>query len=170
MKKNAFITAAALVCLVFAAAFFPAASAAQGLDECWSRVARVASRLSVATGAAPRIFVKDDPAQGAFVLPNGTVVITSGLVESAGSDDEVAFVIAHEVAHIMARDQAPDLTGTSDTTAAQPGEIRADAAALVFVKKAGYDPAASLDLLKRLSTGAVNLSPRIEAISTTLGR
>src|SRR3990167_3456260 len=35
----------------------------------------------------------------AFSLPGGYVFINSGLVKEAGSDDELAAVIAHEVAH-----------------------------------------------------------------------
>lgn len=146
---------------------------AGGFDGHRSRVASVASRLEPVMGMNPKIYIREDSSQSAFVLPNGTVVISTSLLESAASDDEVAFVIAHEASHILAKDQLPgpgaDLTGLSDPTKLQLNEIRADASALSFMKNAGYDPGAALDILKRLSSGGVNLSPRIKAISELLG-
>jgi Zn-dependent protease with chaperone function len=39
----------------------------------------------------------------AFALPGGTVIMTDELVEMAGSDEEVAAVLAHEVGHVRHR-------------------------------------------------------------------
>lgn len=173
MKKTRKIAFKALLGFFVLALFTPSISLAEGVDAYRSRVAKVASTLEPVMGMNPKIYIKDDRSQSAFVLPNGTVVISTGLLASANSDDEVAFVIAHEVSHIMAKDQMPglgaDLTGFSDPTKTQLGEIRADASALAFMKGAGYNPDAALNMLKRLSTGSVNLSPRINAISRLLG-
>eukprot|EP00201_Polytomella_parva_P002705 CAMPEP_0175078900 /NCGR_PEP_ID=MMETSP0052_2-20121109/24462_1 /TAXON_ID=51329 ORGANISM="Polytomella parva, Strain SAG 63-3" /NCGR_SAMPLE_ID=MMETSP0052_2 /ASSEMBLY_ACC=CAM_ASM_000194 /LENGTH=259 /DNA_ID=CAMNT_0016349047 /DNA_START=437 /DNA_END=1216 /DNA_ORIENTATION=+ len=50
-------------------------------------------------------------APNAFVVPGGKVVVYSGLLELLGkNDDEVAAVLAHEVAHILARHQAERLS------------------------------------------------------------
>lgn len=158
--------------LLFFALFTPSLSRAEGIDGHRARVARTVSRLEPVTGLRPSIIIKEDDTQSAFVLPNGTVVISSGLLASAGSDDEVAFVIAHEVSHIIARDQmrpAAELTGVSDPTNLQLSEIRADASAVFFMKKAGYSPEASVSILSRLSGKGVNLSSRISAISKLLG-
>lgn len=172
MKRTRKIAFKALLGLFVLTLFTPCISRAEGTDAYRSRVARVASRLGPVMGLNPKIYIKDDRSQGAFVLPNGTVVISSSLIASAGSDDEVAFVIAHEVSHIIARDQMPgpgaDLTGLSDPRN-QMGEIRADAKALAFMKSAGYKPDAALSILSRLSTTGVNLSARIAAISSLLG-
>lgn len=173
MRKTRKTAFKALLCLLFIAVFTPSLTRAEVTDSYRSRVAQVASRLEPVMGVNPKIYIKDDHSQSAFVLPNGTVVISSGLLASASSDDEVAFVIAHEVSHIMARDQMPgpgaDLTGLSDPTSLQLNEIRADASALAFMKDAGYNPGAALNMLKRLSTNGVNLSTRIKAISRLLG-
>ena len=158
--------------LLFLALFTPSLSRAEGVDGYSARVARASSRLEPVTGLRPEIIIKEDDAQSAFVLPNGTVVISSGLLASAGSDDEVAFVIAHEISHIIARDQmgpAAKLTGLSDPTSLQLVEIRADASAVSFMKKAGYSPEASVSILNRLSLRGANLSSRITAISRLLG-
>ncbi len=162
--------------LLFFALFTPSVLAAESVDGLRARLARVSSKLETVTGQSPRIIIKEDDSQSAFVLPNGAVVISRGLLASTGSDDEVAFVIAHEVSHIIARDQermpgpAAELTGLSDPTNLQLGEIRADASAVYFMKKAGYNPEASIGMLKRLSASGVNLSSRISALSTLLGR
>lgn len=160
--------------LLFLALFTPSLSRAEGVDGHRARVSRAASRLEPVTGISPKIIIKEDDAQSAFVLPDGAVVISRGLLASTGSDDEVAFVIAHEISHIIARDQLPGpaakLTGLSDPADLQLGEMRADASAVSFMKKAGYSPEASIGMLKRLSINGVNLSSRISAISDLLGR
>lgn len=172
MKKTRKIAFKALFGLFVLTLFTPSLSRAEGTEAYRARVARVASRLEPVMGVNPKIYIKEDRSQGAFVLPNGTVVISSSLLASAGSDDEVAFVIAHEVSHIIARDQMPgpgaDLTGLTDPTN-QLNEFRADAKALMFMKGAGYRPDAALSILNRLSTTGVNLSSRIAAISRLLG-
>ena len=40
----------------------------------------------------------------AFALPGGYVVFFDGLIQAAGSPDEVAAVFAHEIGHVAARD------------------------------------------------------------------
>lgn len=160
--------------LLFFALFTPSLSRAESVDGHRARVARAASRLEPITGLHPNIIIKEDDTQSAFVLPNGTVVISRGLLATTSSDDEVAFVIAHEISHIIARDQMPGpaakLTGLSDPTNLQLTEISADASAVSFMKKAGYSPEASIGMLKRLSINGVNLTSRINAISSLLGR
>lgn len=159
--------------LLFLALFTPSLSRAEGVDGHRARVARAASRLEPVTGISPKIIIKEDDTQSAFVLPDGAVVISRGLLASTGSDDEVAFVIAHEISHIIARDQmgpVAKLTGLSDPADLQLGELRADASAISFMKKAGYSPEASIGMLKRLSINGVNLSSRISAISKLLSR
>ena len=42
----------------------------------------------------------------AFALPGGQVFITQGLLEKLDSEDQVAGVLAHEVAHVVARHSA----------------------------------------------------------------
>jgi len=43
--------------------------------------------------------VVDDPDVNAFCLPGGLIYVNSGLIELVDSDDELAGVIAHEIAH-----------------------------------------------------------------------
>lgn len=40
----------------------------------------------------------------AFALPGGNVVITSGLLEAVESENEITFILGHEMGHLAARD------------------------------------------------------------------
>ena len=43
--------------------------------------------------------VMDDTEPNAFTLPGGHIYVSTGLLELAGSDDEIAAVLAHEIGH-----------------------------------------------------------------------
>ena len=47
------------------------------------------------------VMIIDTPEFNAFATPGGHIFITKGLVESATSEDMLAAIIAHELAHIM---------------------------------------------------------------------
>jgi predicted Zn-dependent protease len=47
--------------------------------------------------------IEADSVHNAFALPGGKVAVYSGILELASSDDEVATVMAHEIAHAIAR-------------------------------------------------------------------
>lgn len=48
-------------------------------------------------------FVVDDPRINAFALPGGYIGVHSGLLEATRSEDELAGVVAHEIAHVTQR-------------------------------------------------------------------
>jgi predicted Zn-dependent protease len=47
--------------------------------------------------------VLDDPEVNAFALPGGFVAVNRGLIEAAESGEEIAAVLAHELAHVTRR-------------------------------------------------------------------
>lgn len=51
-----------------------------------------------------RVTVLDVPIANAFALPGGRIVVLRGLLDFAQGPDEVAGVLAHELAHILHRD------------------------------------------------------------------
>ncbi len=51
-----------------------------------------------------RLSVFDHKMVNAFAAPGGQIVIFRGLLDKAGSADEVAGVLAHEIGHVAARD------------------------------------------------------------------
>lgn len=70
-----------------------------------SRVAldRLTQRLSAAAGRPldVRVTLVDWKLVNAFALPGGQIILTRGLVQTAGSPDEVAGVLAHELGHAL---------------------------------------------------------------------
>lgn len=73
-----------------------------------ARVERVGQRIAAAVGddlpsAQWEFVVFDSPELNAFALPGGKVGIYTGILNLATTDDELAVVIGHEVAHVTAR-------------------------------------------------------------------
>ena len=54
--------------------------------------------------------VLDDPSINAFALPGGFLYVNSGLLKAATEEDQVAGVVAHEIAHVAARHWASQMT------------------------------------------------------------
>ena len=50
------------------------------------------------------VHVNKNPAINALALPGGQVVLFSGLLDKVNSENELAFVLAHEMGHYMHRD------------------------------------------------------------------
>lgn len=77
--------------------------------EANARVRRIGNRIAGAVGdalpgAAWEFVVFDEDATiNAFALPGGKVGIYTGLIKLVSSDDELAAVIGHEIAHVTAR-------------------------------------------------------------------
>ncbi len=122
-----------------------------------------------------------DPRINAFAVPGGYVYVHTGLLVAAHSDDEVAGVLAHELAHVHARHVARQrektqllsyatLLGTL-LTIIQPAagalasaasqavtlqyirefEQEADYLGARYMRAAGYDPRGMLDFFKLLA-------------------
>lgn len=78
-----------------------------------TRLAGIGERVAGASelaAAAWEFVVFDSPEVNAFVLPGGKVGFFRGLMETAQSDDEIAAVVGHEVAHVAARHSAERLS------------------------------------------------------------
>jgi Zn-dependent protease with chaperone function len=69
-------------------------------------VERIVDRLVAAAdnpGYTFTVAVVDDPRVNALALPGGQIVVFTGLLAEAGSADEVAAVLAHEIQHVLHR-------------------------------------------------------------------
>ncbi|MEO0813776.1 MAG: M48 family metallopeptidase [Myxococcota bacterium] len=69
-------------------------------------VTELTGPILAAYGEQPYEFtfkVVDEEVPNAFALPGGFVTIHSGLIESAATGEEIAGVIAHEIAHVTHR-------------------------------------------------------------------
>jgi len=145
------------------------------VNEVGQRIASVSDRKEVKYTF--RVIDKDDV--NAFALPGGYVFIFKGLVDKVSKDDELAAVIAHEIAHVVARHSIKRLqggvgynilqilmavtgAGRSDAgridaafgqlimSYSREDEALADKLAVKYLKEAGYDPWAVVSLLKKL--------------------
>ncbi|MBL8013233.1 MAG: septum formation protein Maf [Candidatus Omnitrophica bacterium] len=124
------------------------------------------------------IKIIDEDTVNAISLPGGYIYVYKGLIDKVKTDDELASVIAHEVGHITARHaikrqqkdygdlllqvaalQAGDgqfAAGVNFALTslffahAQEDEFEADSLSIKYLKKAGFNPQGSVDMLKIL--------------------
>lgn len=81
-----------------------------------ARIQRIGNRIAQAVGNALHgamweFVVFDAPdTVNAFALPGGKVGVYTGLINLASSDDEIAIVMGHEIAHVTARHGAERMT------------------------------------------------------------
>ena len=69
-------------------------------------ISSIGARLERAAGRAAIAWqwsVADDPEMNAFALPGGWVYVTRGLLALSNREDELAGVLAHEMAHVLER-------------------------------------------------------------------
>jgi predicted Zn-dependent protease len=113
-----------------------------------------------------------------FATPGGIILLTRGLIDVLANEDELAFVLAHEVAHVIRRHHysvvqrqrlveraAQTLQAASDSDVAnlsqtsgvmyargldKGAEFEADRLGVEWVTRAGYDPAAALGVLEKI--------------------
>ena len=80
---------------------------------------------------------RDDPNINAFALPGGFIGVHTGLLEATRNEDELAGVLAHEVAHVTQRHIARAIHASQRqsimTTAIMLGAISVGAWAMIFM-------------------------------------
>jgi len=59
-----------------------------------------------------KLFVVEDETLNAFALPGGNILVNTGLIRRAASADEIAGVLAHEIAHVTERHSIRNLIGS----------------------------------------------------------
>lgn len=121
-------------------------------------VESVSKRVFTSVGEIPKhILVVQNQKIDACVYPNRIVVITSGLSLLLDSEDELAFVLAHEVSHLkeekgkeenFEKTQPQALSGEYHHGLKR--ELEADRRGIHFMKKAGYDPSAAVSILRKM--------------------
>lgn len=170
MKKNSKITGLALLAASFYFASGTAAVAQDDLEFYKQKVETVASVLEPITGLKADISVVSNPGFDAYVLPDGKIILTTGLLSACQSDDEMAFVIAHEISHVIAKDYTrkrfPELASSKDMPDFQLREINADINAVYYGRKAGYNPEALVNILTRIAPESnITIKKRLETLT-----
>ena len=133
------------------------------------------------------VLVIDDPGfRNAEVLPEGKIIVYSGIFQAADTTEKLAAVIGHEVAHLtenhvkerVRRATGTGLLGTLGGAVTGLGggsqqaarvlfqlpyqreqEREADVTGMMYMARAGYNPVATIDLWKGMSAGREGAPP-----------
>lgn len=160
-------------------------------------IGQIVDRLTDAIGDTEFEFevrVIDAPVTNAFALPGGYIVVYSGLIDEASSPEQVAGVLAHEIAHVTRRHGlqrvaqsmgvgiafgvvfgdangivalATDLAqSTAQNAYSRDHEAEADAEAVGLMHAAGLDPEAMCEFFQQLEQKQGDLPRPLAWIST----
>lgn len=152
----------------------------QALDRCGKAIAKASN----VDDFDWQFVVLETDEQNAFCLPGGKVAVYSGIMKLMKNEAELAFVVAHEVGHAIARHSGERLSwgylqsfgamlieqGLNSEAASsiygigtnlgvmlpfsRSNESEADLIGLLLMAKAGYDPAASVQFWSRFGSGS----------------
>ena len=107
----------------------------------------------------PSLQIIDSHAANAFIRHRNEVVLTKALVARVTDESELAFILAHEMAHVaLGHDRGGGISA----------EMEADALALKVVTALDFNPCSGSDVLERLGSPAqitlVSVTPRLHAL------
>ena len=120
-------------------------------DGAAAALARIVQRLTGQDWEGPVVQTQilSSPNPNAYVLASGYMYVTVGLLDLACTDDELAAVVAHELAHLQdARGFASSGFSMSDRLGV---EMDADLRAAWRLIETRYEPAALVDMIARLA-------------------
>jgi predicted Zn-dependent protease len=129
----------------------------------WTAETTVAKLTAGTDAGAVKVRVTHSARVGAFSWPDGSIELTSALVERL-DEDELAAAIAHELGHIFSgrpeaatRDGATSAIATSALSgrsgSPDDAETRADRFATRLLARAGYAPSAMARTLTKVMQG-----------------
>lgn len=98
------------------------------------------------------VVLVDDP--GTYAYARGRLVsIEAGLEQLLDDDSELAFVVAHEIAHVIFRSAVPEGEKDLDDKSIRSSvEKEADVMAIQLMTAAGYDPAAAVTAVEKFDS------------------
>jgi predicted Zn-dependent protease len=147
-------------------------------------VARLGERLTKTESAGKRPFhfqVIAGPAANAYALPGGFVFITRQLLDLCADEDEAAFVLAHEMGHVLSKHFVGKYTMDFVLSRIKAGQLigellgkgysreqehEADSKGLALAAEAGFNPSGAHRFLQKLDTFPRNTSILAEYFST----
>lgn len=151
----------------------------QEISQFFNNMAQEIGAVSDWSGLTYKVYIINEPDLNHFSLPGGHIYLFRGLIEAAQNANEIAVAIAHEIAHIAARDgvermsakygyalAAQSVIGRNPEIAVQiianlysldtildypkEAERAADRKSIKYAWKANYDPAGLVFLLLKM--------------------
>ncbi len=99
-----------------------------------------------------------DRTPNAFIFPDGKVGFTTGMFSFVETDDDLAVVLGHEVADMLAHITKEHVSGGQAEQSSQT-ELEADRLGLIIMTRAGYNPEAAPLFWRRFSAARTNRQP-----------
>lgn len=153
---------------------------------------RLATRLAKASGSNERfkIYVADSAVINAFAAPGGYIVLYRAIIDTADSPDEVAGVLAHEMAHVVENHPAKGVVealgygvfgilipgARADSSAlaktllasahSRDDELEADRVAVEMLNRAGLGSRGLLGFFATLDKGGATIPGALAFVST----
>lgn len=101
-----------------------------------------------------RVYLKMSPSINAFATGK-SIIVTAGMMNFVTSDDELAYIIGHELAHNTQSHIRKSITNyvlsLGGTRYTRPFEAEADYVGLYYMTRAGFDSSGVEDIWRRLS-------------------
>jgi predicted Zn-dependent protease len=120
----------------------------------------VMARIASANGReAAKVTILNSPVVNAFALPSGDVFVTRGLLALANDTSEIAAVMAHEQAHVLANHavQRAELERRSEIVSRVVAEVLEDPAAGAAVQSSGKFSLASFSRAQELEADQIGV-------------
>ncbi|KAI4978687.1 hypothetical protein ZWY2020_015440 [Hordeum vulgare] len=111
-------------------------------------------------GNAAVIVIRNDKRVNAHSYPGGKIVVFTGLLNSLETDAEIAAILAHEAAHVVARHSGELAILTPPILKNllpfyRRIELEADLIGMMLLAAAGFDPRVAPEVYPKLGKGAV---------------
>lgn len=115
---------------------------------------RFTSALGIPQGMWPHYVIRAQGHVNAVALNQNTIVVYEELLEKVENDNTLAFILAHEVAHLILRHGGKESTVTRRLFAEEKHqvhnvELQADRMGAIVFAAAGYDPSEAPHHLER---------------------
>lgn len=118
---------------------------------------RLLAGVKLPASFQPEVHILATPEFGGECTPDGTLIITVGLLEQLETEDELAFVMGHELAHAIYRHQQRDWYKKAQFYAVASGSAIDTIAQAQFGDQANADIARAQDVAQHMAKLSANL-------------
>lgn len=148
---------------------FPRTERTDWLTELGSVLSQLSGDdFGAAFGFVPGIFSEQNPNPSAAALGPDRIVVSSGLLGLLDNHSEFAFVLAHEIAHVMLGHHHQEIDRSVAMQEQIDQEVEADLLAMQLLASGGFDPQSAKSVLAKISLFGSNYGLPLEKIYPSL--